>query len=304
MASNNIFERQPESWFQRFLARPSPLLAGALYSWRQHLLQQSATHDRSIAVVCISDTHNKQPTLPDGDFLVHAGDLTERGTKEEMQKQLDWIESQPHKHKFVIAGNHDIVLDLARSAESNMTQEDLLSLRWGSINYLERTCAHLRVDGRDLTVFGHPSTPRQGNWAFQHDRHEDVFSERIPRCLDILLTHSPPRYHLDLAGQGDEHLLIELWRTRPRIHVFGHLHAGYGCETLVYDYFTMFYEEICAGTAGNARTLFLLFVMAVLLAKMYIVGIDANAQTTHLVNAAVVGGHHNEIKNKAHVVYI
>ena len=63
----------------------------------------------SITVVAISDTHNQNPMLPDGNFLLHAGNLTRRGTFDELQDQIDWLDSQSHPLKIVIA-------DLALSA--------------------------------------------------------------------------------------------------------------------------------------------------------------------------------------------
>ncbi|KAG9632525.1 hypothetical protein KCU69_g20257, partial [Aureobasidium melanogenum] len=61
-----------------------------------------------IRVVCLSDTHCQIPaSVPDGDLLIHAGDLTQAGTPKELQAQLDWLNSLPHTHKVVIAGNHD-----------------------------------------------------------------------------------------------------------------------------------------------------------------------------------------------------
>lgn len=45
--------------------------------------------------------------------------------------------------------------------------------------------------------------------------------------VDVLVTHGPPKYHLDLpAALGCEHLLDEVWRVQPPLHVFGHVHAG------------------------------------------------------------------------------
>lgn len=64
-----------------------------------------------VTVVCISDTHGTQPPLPDGDLLLHAGDFTRWGTFRELQAHLTWLAQQPHKHKVVIAGNHDLLLD-------------------------------------------------------------------------------------------------------------------------------------------------------------------------------------------------
>ena len=65
-----------------------------------------------ISVVCISDTHNTQPYIPAGDLLLHAGDLSNWGTFAEIQAQLTWLSQQPHRYKIVIAGNHDLLLDV------------------------------------------------------------------------------------------------------------------------------------------------------------------------------------------------
>ena len=66
-----------------------------------------------IRIICISDTHNAIPSLPPGDIMIHAGDLTTHGTLAEVQAQLQWLSSQAHTHKIVIAGNHDTLLDEA-----------------------------------------------------------------------------------------------------------------------------------------------------------------------------------------------
>ena len=60
--------------------------------------------------VCISDTHNASPAdgafkLPKGDVLIHAGDLTKQGTRKELRKALDWIQSADFEAKIVVAGS-------------------------------------------------------------------------------------------------------------------------------------------------------------------------------------------------------
>lgn len=94
--------------------------------------------------VLLSDTHTHTFPVPDGDVLLHAGDLTvspfnsilrhvytdvllfdatnidydyfvthlrilmseqERGSLKELRVTLDWICSLPHKYKIIIAGN-------------------------------------------------------------------------------------------------------------------------------------------------------------------------------------------------------
>jgi ABC-type uncharacterized transport system ATPase subunit len=66
----------------------------------------SASEDRKVRIVCISDTHNDDCTgsLPDGDVLIHSGDMTDFGTMEELQAAYDWISALPHKVKIIVAG--------------------------------------------------------------------------------------------------------------------------------------------------------------------------------------------------------
>lgn len=67
-----------------------------------------ACKTRKTRFVCVSDTHNQSPggcfRLPQGDVLVHAGDLTNQGTLSELQKALKWIEDANFEQKIVIAG--------------------------------------------------------------------------------------------------------------------------------------------------------------------------------------------------------
>jgi len=103
LMSRPLFPASPLTAWEKFRASPISFLARWLYEKRGHHLAVEPVED-PIAVVCISDTHNLQPQLPDGDLLLHAGDLTEAGTFQELQEQLDWLNNQPHRHKVVIAG--------------------------------------------------------------------------------------------------------------------------------------------------------------------------------------------------------
>ena len=55
--------------------------------------------------VCISDTHglHRNVSVPPGDVLVHAGDFTNTGEQEQVEDFHDWMASQPHALKIVIA---------------------------------------------------------------------------------------------------------------------------------------------------------------------------------------------------------
>lgn len=65
--------------------------------------------------VCISDTHNRTDRLdhpiPDGDVLIHAGDFTNYGTRDQVAHFNKFLSTLSHPYKVVIAGNHDISFD-------------------------------------------------------------------------------------------------------------------------------------------------------------------------------------------------
>jgi Icc-related predicted phosphoesterase len=57
--------------------------------------------------------------------------------------------------------------------------------------------------------------------------------ERIPEGVDILITHGPPFGILDhIPGserwEGCPELPEAVLQAKPRVQVFGHIHAGYG----------------------------------------------------------------------------
>lgn len=64
----------------------------------------SIRQTRKTRIVCISDTHNQTPKLPQGDVLIHAGDLTKQGSRQELERTVRWLESTDFEAKIVIAG--------------------------------------------------------------------------------------------------------------------------------------------------------------------------------------------------------
>ncbi|KJY00535.1 phosphoesterase-like protein [Zymoseptoria brevis] len=302
-ALGDLIHSNRPAYYER-LSKASYLvrLAGILHTQRKYFTRSSPCVPLlGIDVVCISDTHNSTPALPPGDVLIHAGDMTAGGSVEELQGQLDWLNQQPHRHKVVIAGNHDMALDKQKAAELGETRFRGRSLRWGSVIYLEHSATTLKFPGDiSLNVYGHPETRRNGSWAFQYDRDTDIFTNRIPEDVDILVTHSPPRFHLDEAGQGDGFLLRELWRVKPLLHIFGHMHNGYGQERLSHDLFERYYADICEGKAG----LWALLRMLILVLQMLVTSTDRELEQTILVNAAAIGGPRDADRRPAQVVHL
>lgn len=172
--------------------------------------------------MCISDTHSThdQMVLPDGDLLLHAGDATKRGDRHEIEAFDRWLSAQPHRHRVVIAGNHDFAFEREAEARHWIT----------GATYLQDE--GMTIEG--LRIWGSPWQPRFFDWAFNLDRGQplrEVWS-RIPDDVDVLLTHGPPHGILDRTFRGEdvgcEELLAAVQRVRPRLHVFGHIHEAYG----------------------------------------------------------------------------
>ncbi len=174
-------------------------------------------------IVCISDTHGAHEAMrvPEGDVLLHAGDLTNMGKVPEIIAFNKWLGSLPHPHKIVVAGNHDFLFE--RQPE---TAEALIT----NAIYLKNSA----VEVAGLRVWGSPVTPWFHDWAFNRRRGADIrrYWEMIPAGTDILVTHGPPHGLLDKTFTGEQvgcrDLLEFVWRVKPKIHLFGHIHEGYG----------------------------------------------------------------------------
>ena len=125
---------------------------------------------------------------------------------------------------------------------------------WKGVHYLQHSSITLSFPhhgGRQLSFYGAPQIPRCGGdeFAFQYKRTDDAWSNTIPPETDVLVTHIPPKSHLDLpASLGCEFLLKEEWRVRPTVHVFGHVHAGYGREYAFWDASQRVFEDLSART--------------------------------------------------------
>ena len=116
-----------------------------------------------VKVICLSDTHTNTISVPNGDVLIHAGDLTNAGTVEEIQAQLNWLASLPHKEKIVIAGNHDSYFD----PKSRKAEDRNKKLDFKGITYLENKAITLKFKGgRKLNFYGSPNIPKCGGHDF------------------------------------------------------------------------------------------------------------------------------------------
>lgn len=182
-------------------------------------------------LICIADTHNQHEALklPAGDVLIHAGDFTGAGRAAEVEAFAKWLGAQPHKHKLLIAGNHDWLFE-----RDNALARALLGQHCPRAHYLQDTGAE--IEG--VKFWGSPWTPLFLNWAFNLKRGARLSAKwaLIPADTQVLITHGPPHRILDLTRHGKnvgcEELADALHkRLRPKVHVFGHIHEGYGSYT-------------------------------------------------------------------------
>ncbi len=168
-------------------------------------------------IVIFSDTHGYPIDLPDGDLLLFCGDACIAGTLEEISKFNSYLGTQSHKHKVMIAGNHDIMFEKSHLVRQLIT----------SAIYLQDETVN--IEG--INIYGSPWQPSFMDWAFGLDTEEELKAkwDLIPNNTDILMTHCPPRGILDRAFDGKHHGCLQLKKAfKPKLHAFGHIHESYG----------------------------------------------------------------------------
>jgi predicted phosphodiesterase len=193
-------------------------------------------------ITLISDTHTKHDELsydpkdlPGGDLLIHAGDIMNSGRNPvDINQFCKWFDGlEQYDTKAFIAGNHDRIFE----TDPEMASEIYTSYK--NIDYLQDDRLDLwDNDDQQTVIYGAPWQPEFYNWAFNLPRRGDELMAKwsaIPKDTDILITHGPPQDHLDVSGPpyNEPHLGCELLRVKvdeqpPKIHVFGHIHGGYG----------------------------------------------------------------------------
>ena len=186
----------------------------------------------SLNIVAMSDTHGMHTEMecdiPDGDVLIHAGDFCGRGLMEEVHGFAAWMGSQPHRYKLVTAGNHDRPIEEHEQASREIFANYGIELLIGDT---------VEIEG--FRFFGSPYTPTFFNWHFMRDRGPAIRAEwdAIPDNTDVVITHGPAYGHGDLVppwqGSPPRHagcfdLLARLRTVQPKLHIFGHIHNGYG----------------------------------------------------------------------------
>jgi Icc-related predicted phosphoesterase len=189
-------------------------------------------------ITVISDTHTKHnqitSSLPGGDLLIHTGDIMNSGYHaNDIYSFCEWFNGiDNYHHKVFIAGNHDRMFE----DHPEKVMEILNSYKW--IDYLQDDWIKVSDIEQMVKIYGSPWQPEFYDWAFNLPKGGSELEakwEAIPKDTDILITHGPPQDHLDVSGPpySQPHLGCALLREKldeqpPKIHVFGHIHGGYG----------------------------------------------------------------------------
>jgi Icc-related predicted phosphoesterase len=180
-------------------------------------------------IVCISDTHSLHdhiPELPDGDVLIHAGDLTGSGSIPKGFEAIEWLGSLPHSYKLLIAGNHDFCFEDYGPWMREQCEKC-------GVIYLEDESTVIK----GVKFHGSPWTPFFRDMSF--NASPNLMAEKmalVPSNTQVLITHGPPRGVFDYVPQDDLHvgcLSIDArlpFLKKLRLHVFGHIHEGYGMK--------------------------------------------------------------------------
>ena len=207
-----------------------------------------------IKIVSISDTHCRlrKIKVPEGDLLVHAGDLTFKGNHQEIHQELSELGRIAKNFKYgcvFAAGNHDWLAERDPELMKQMAIDE-------GLIYLDNYSVLIA----GLNIFGSAYTPEFCSWAFNVPRGAALSKKwaQIPDNTNVLITHGPPmgildvverfnakisEYELEHVGCADLYgRVMEL--KDLRLHVFGHLHFS-GGQTLKVGNTTFANASIC-----------------------------------------------------------
>jgi Icc-related predicted phosphoesterase len=170
-------------------------------------------------------------------------DLDQAGRLVEMAGQADAV-AAVGDFASVHSGLEETIAALAAIAVPVLlvpgNNETDVALRRACAGWESATVLHgERARLGSLEVFGLgggvPITP----WDWSFDLSEVDAAERLATCPEgaLLLVHSPPRGHCDVASDGrhlgSDAVLRAIESKRPRLALCGHIHESWGMESSV-----------------------------------------------------------------------
>jgi len=183
-------------------------------------------------IALISDTHNlhkKIKNIPKADLIIHAGDCTENGSKAEFTHFINWYSNLPHARKILVAGNHDWCFYSSSNSDLDYREAEAICEDLGIIYLLDNS-----VEINGVKFYGTPWQPAFCDWAFniEEESKRKIIFNMIPEDTNVLISHCPPYGIMDKTKSGVvcgcQALLNKVQIIKPKYHIFGHIHEGYG----------------------------------------------------------------------------
>jgi len=169
---------------------------------------------------------HRKVEVPEGDVLIHAGDALSHGTEKEFWPFSVWMAHLSHPLKIYVPGNHDFFVQENQDVARQLLKE-------GRVHMLVDKA--IRYEG--VKFVGSPWVPNLEGWAYYGD-HLTLLRRfnAIPKNTQILITHCPPAGVCDEVSRshvGSNELLDAIQSMNElRLHVFGHIHEGYGVQKI------------------------------------------------------------------------
>lgn len=191
-------------------------------------------------IVAISDNHCQNLLtkwdLPEGDVLVHAGDLTAIGDERQIEKMARQLSKLGERYYIVIfvPGNHDKLFANDRTRAINIMN-----------SYGVTTLIDEGLIFNGINFYGTPWMQLQPEDLLKLEPEAVAFSrldcreryDRIPSSTHVLVTHQPPGGILDKMKNGENigssqlasaiHRKLDVM-SHPVVFIFGHNHTGHG----------------------------------------------------------------------------
>ena len=181
-------------------------------------------------IVCFSDTHGLHRNLKlnkwfqnnPATILIFAGDY-QCNSQDTGEDFIDWISELPYKHKIITAGNHDNNFEIIKNECE----------KYKNIYYL----VHNPIEIEGIKFFVSAYSKTFGNWTFMEDEDTlEYLYKKIPKNVEMLVTHAPPFKKLDLTFLGENAGSTSLAKriinlSNLKYNIFGHIHEAYNTIT-------------------------------------------------------------------------
>lgn len=230
-----------------------------------------------LRVVMISDTHGGHRAIPggvpEGDILIHAGDFTRFGREDDARDFNSWLGELPHRHKFVVNGNHEHNAEWQKDIHAIVSNATVLVHEGAQVELEVKGGEDAKVEGAAGSAEGVAVASEERCGGGEEDEGGKIgddsdnekttgrvlkiwgtnffwpmtspnpFYAQVPADTDIIICHGPVKGHVD-GGKGCQELARLVNATQARLVVSGHIHSAHGVAVA---------EGVTYVNAANAR---------------------------------------------------